>query len=699
MKSLDGAEVDCVYFPTLEAERQTATRLRARGFRTYESDISPVRRYLMERMVRGSFACEGSFVERGGRWFAHNPRIRGERAEVSLRVLSFDIETNARTGELYSIACCGVDETVFIRSRMKSRPHLVACSDERILLRRFIEHVTREDPDILIGWNVVDFDLRTLERRCGALHVPCAIGRDGVARVAESSHIPGRVAARVPGRVVLDVPTMLRAFGYTFEEYSLDFVASRMLGEHKLVESTGKDKIAEIDRMFVEEPLKLARYNLVDARLARRVFDNAGIVPNTVERARLCGHLLDRVGGSVAAFEYLYLPRLHRAGRVALDMADVSPPGRALKGGYVMDPRPGVYENVLVFDFRSLYPSIIMTFQIDPLGLVEQTEERITGPAGVSFSRTHAILPDIIDELMSARDEAKRVGNRYLSQAIKIIMNSFYGVLGTPSCRFFATELARAITETGQWLFNLTKEHIEDSAGVDVIYGDTDSLFALLGRGRERDAAALGETISDETTEWLRAEMQNRFGAQSALKLQFETHFRHFLLPAVRGGTEGSKKHYCGSVGSEGAQNLVFKGMESVRSDWTELAKDFQRELCTRIFAGRALDDYIVSTVADVRQGCCDDRLTYRRRLRKALDEYTSNVPPHVQAARLLDSPVRYVRYVVTVEGPQPIEKRSARIDYEHYVNTQLKPVADTLLALLGTDFDRIVSGQQELFG
>ncbi len=699
MRSLDGVDVDCVYFATQEAARVTAARLRLEGVRTFESDVGPVNRFLMERMVRGDFVCEGDFTEHSGRWFVRNPRIRGGRCDASLRVLSFDIETNAHTGELYSIGCAGASEVVFIRSKLESRPHLVACPDERSLLRGFIEHVTREDPDILIGWNVVDFDMRVLERRCAAAGIAFAIGRDGVARVVDSARMPGRTVARVRGRVVLDVPTMLRAFGHAFEEYSLAYVASRMLGAHKLVESTGQGKIAEINRMYAEDPVALARYNLMDARLTKKVFEAAGILPDTVERARLCGRLLDRTGGSVAAFDYLYLPRLHRAGFVALDSVDVPRFEGALSGGYVMNPHPGIYENVLVLDFRSLYPSIIMTFGIDPLGLAVRTGELVTTPSGVSFSRTRTILPGIIAQLMSARAEARRTGNRPLSQAIKLLMNSFYGVLGTPSCRFFSPELACTITETGRWLLKLTKEHIEQAAGVRVIYGDTDSLFVLLGPGRELEATDVGTALVRETNQWLREQMSNRFGAESALELQFETHFRHFLLPAVRGGAEGSKKHYCGTVEHDGDERIVFKGMESVRSDWTELAKEFQRELCLRLFHGRPTDEYIVSMIAAVRAGAHDRHLVYRRRLRKPPEEYTAGAPPHVQAARLLDEPVRRVAYSVTLDGPQPLEKQTAPIDYEHYIDAQLKPIADTLLSLIGSSFERVVSGQQELFG
>jgi DNA polymerase-2 len=166
----------------------------------------------------------------------------------------------------------------------------------------------------------------------------------------------------------------------------------------------------------------------------------------------------------------------------------------------------------------------------------------------------------------------------------------------------------------------------------------------------------------------------------------------------LRGSSQGSKKHYCGATMSESGMKLTFKGMESARSDWTDLAKEFQHELFIRFFGGQPLEAFILRTVQEVRSGSADERLVYRKRLRKKLDEYTDSVPPHVQAARLLDNPPHLVRYYITTNGPQPVERRTAPIDYDHYIESQVRPIADQVLETMGTNFDRLVSGQQELF-
>ncbi len=151
---------------------------------------------------------------------------------------------------------------------------------------------------------------------------------------------------------------------------------------------------------------------------------------------------------------------------------------------------PGVHDNVWVFDFKSLYPSLIRTFNIDPLALVADASsdaDLIDTAGGARFRREPAILPQLLDELFPRREAAKRSGDAIASHAIKILMNSFYGVLGTPACRFYNPKLANAITGQGKHFLLWSKDWFE-KAGYTVLYGDTDSLFVQT-RTVDADAA------------------------------------------------------------------------------------------------------------------------------------------------------------------------------------------------------------------
>jgi DNA polymerase-2 len=216
-----------------------------------------------------------------------------------------------------------------------------------------------------------------------------------------------------------DGPDSLRTAFWSFESFELGFVADRLLGRRKLIEAP-EGKIEEIRRLFREERTALAAYNLEDCRLVEATFEKAGLIDFAVQRAVMTGLPLGRQGGSVAAFDNLYLPRLHRAGAVAPDVG-ASQATESSPGGYVMDSQPGLYDNVLVLDFTSLYPSIIRTFRIDPLGLARPGEDPVPGFLGAGFAREGAILPAIITELWQQRDAAKREANRALTQAIKTI--------------------------------------------------------------------------------------------------------------------------------------------------------------------------------------------------------------------------------------------------------------------------------------
>ncbi|MDU7833488.1 MAG: DNA polymerase II, partial [Enterobacter hormaechei] len=415
-------------------------------------------------------------------------------------------------------------------------------------------------------------------------------------------------------------------------------VARELLGEGKAIDNPW-DRMDEIDRRFHHDKPALATYNLQDCELVTRIFHKTEIMPFLLERATVNGLPADRHGGSVAAFSHLYFPRMHRLGYVAPNLGAVPP--QASPGGYVMDSRPGLYDSVLVLDYKSLYPSIIRTFLIDPVGLVEglahpDDAHSTEGFLGARFSREKHCLPGIVGQIWHGRDEAKQHKNKPLSQALKIIMNAFYGVLGTSACRFFDPRLASSITMRGHAIMRQTKALIE-SQGYDVIYGDTDSTFVWLKRAHsEEEASSIGRSLVAFVNEWWAAELA-KDGLASTLELEFETHFCRFLMPTIRGADTGSKKRYAGMIQEADEQRMVFKGLETVRTDWTPLAQQFQQELYLRIFRHQPYRDYVRETIDKLMNGELDDRLVYRKRLRRPLAEYQRNGRPHGRAARLAD--------------------------------------------------------------
>ena len=697
LKNFSGNHVDALYFYTNYDLKQTADFLHKNNITTYESDIDPVRRFLMERNINAQLRITGEPVQKSNITVFHNPKVEPCETYPTFKILSLDIETGTKQKLLYSIALHlshnhHEEKKVFVLAdNQKNLPdYAEVCASESDLLVKFVNWLKDADPDIIIGWHVVGFDLMFLEAKANEHGINFTLGRDNSGIVLRSRKA-GVYFAYIPGRIVIDGPTALRNSFYTFDDYRLETVAQELLGKGKLISS--EDKTAEIDKLFQEDKSKLCEYNLNDAILVTEIFNKTGLIDLIVKRSQLSGLLMDQLGMMSAAFDHFYLPKIHRAELVAPNVGDVIISEHAA-GGYVIDPVPGIYQDIIVLDFKSLYPSIIQSFKIDPVSRLFSHIDTITTPDGYKFSASMHFLPDYINELIKKRIEASKVGDLHLSQAIKILMNSFYGVMGSSGCRFYHPHLPSAITGTGKWLLLQSKEYLHKH-GYEVIYGDTDSLFIKLKEDEGSNAEFSGNRIALELNLHWKKRLKEEFGVTSFLEMEFEKYYRRFVLTPLRGGEQGAKKRYAGLLNINGEEEIEFVGMEFVRSDWTKLAKEFQVQLYMKIFNGEEVAEWIRSIVHKVNRGGYDDKLVYRKRLRKEIEEYQKSSPPHVRAARMINKKSGTVEYVITKRGPVPIELTHGDLDYQHYIERQLKPIADSVLGLLGESFDSIVKSPQ----
>lgn len=745
-RSFDNVPVVMVRSRSLLLHQQITKLVKQSGYALFEEDIKAHNRYLMERHVRGAIRFVGE-ADTTGQTF-HQARVIVGDWQPSWRVWSMDIETSVSTNTLLSIGITAVDLRVaFVVTNQ--RPDLtdsladVECfEDEKSLLLAFMRFVKKHSPDIFIGWNLIGFDLQFIDKRCQALGIRPAFGVNNESWTIRSSENQGKYFATIPGRVALDGIALLKVGGYQFESFSLNNVSKEILNDTKLLH--GNQRWQDIERLHRDDLSAFIAYNLQDCDLVLRIFDKLKLIELQQTRVDLTGIPFEQTGGSVAAFENLYLPRLHGAGFVAPAWSDdeyVASPG-----GFVMSSIPGLYKNVLVFDFKSLYPSIIRTFHIDPLARVvakhlatstqlpndapfpsQLNTDVVPGFLGAHFDRHSAILPALVSELADARERAKQSGNRILSYAIKIIMNSFYGVLGSTVCRFYHAELASSITMRGHELLDRTK-HWMEARGAKVIYGDTDSLFVTLGesdvpQGNLSEGALTednligdghqspqrqGEILRDHINACLSHWCQDYAQLDSHLELEFERVYDRFFMPTIRGTQEGSKKRYAG----KSAGTLVFKGLEAARTDWTPLARQFQRTLFEKIFNDENPVSFIQETINALRSGQYDDQLVYSKQLSRPVSAYTKHKPPHVRAAAMIDAkraeqglPPEYskgrqrVSYVYQRSGVVPFESANdlTDLDYEHYIEKQIEPIAESILPFFNTTIDGLLSQQISL--
>ena len=683
---------------------QLRDALHGAGIDTFEADVRFAVRYLIERGIKGGCEIEGDAAPATGLTAVFdNPKLAPAAVHVTPHVLSFDIETDPKAQRLLAISLYSpeIDEVLIVDEQNRPMPeHATRCATEAEALDLFCDRVRALDPDVITGWNTIDFDFTALTRIAARLKHPFELGRDkGAIRIRPPQGYFGSGQASIPGRLVLDGIDLLRGAFVRMEDYSLDAVAREVLGEGKAVKGDVRDRIGEIMRNYRDDMPAFALYARTDARLAYQIVERLDLVELAFARSALTGMTPDRVAASIASFDFLYLSELERIGVVAPTVrSSDARVHEAQQGGHVLPSSPGLHRNVWVFDFKSLYPSVIRTFNIDPLSFVPSPssgDDLIETPGG-AFRREPAILPRLLDELFPRREAAKRADDKVASHAIKILMNSFYGVLGTPACRFSNAALANSITGMGRELLLWSKQRFE-SAGYEVLYGDTDSLFVRSGLDDADAARERGRELAAALNAELTRYIEGRWRVASRLELEFEKIYAKLFLPHARHSTRGASKRYAGLVHGATADTVEFVGMEVVRRDWTALARQVQRELYERLFADAAVDRYLAGVVERLRAGELDDALVYRKGLRKGTEEYTATTPPHVAAARKSSQKGRLISYVMTTAGAEPIDNVQHPLDREHYVEKQVRPVAEPVLEALGLQFEQVIGDRRQM--
>ncbi|MBN1175448.1 DNA polymerase II [Candidatus Woesearchaeota archaeon] len=694
----------------------------------FEADIQFTRRFLMDKGILALLDIKGEELK--GKYtdiLFVNPEINpvSKTPEIvkkcSPKMIAFDIETDAKANIIYSISFA-TDKEEFagiLKNDSVSKfekefdKNITLFSEEQDLISWFFKIIREYDPDIITGWHVIDFDLKVILERAKFYKLSFNIGRDdrNSSLRIESSFFRDS-SANAYGRVILDGIQLLKSSFIKLDDYKLNTAAKHFLNDSKLIEEDKRFEI--IDEMYTNNPKQFIAYNIKDSRLTYDIIIKSGVYDLTMQRSLLTGLHMDSVKASIASFDSLYLRELRKKGVVAPSTRPTN--SEEGIGGYVRSSKPGIYDNVLVLDFKSLYPSLMRTFNIDPYSYVGEKQyleqeidvndkdQYIIAPNDAVFRNEEGIMPSMLKTLWDERDVARRQGNELARYAIKILMNSMYGVLASPNSRYHIRNLSNSITSFGQYFIKLTASRLEEQ-GYDVIYGDTDSVFVDVKTKDLLEADNIGKSIEKDLNKFIQKHIEEKYNTNSVLELEYEKLFKKFFMPKARGTEVGAKKRYAGlkvtGLGTESQkEQLDFTGLEFVRRDWTELAKEFQLKLLDLIFSDakdEAIENFVSNFVDDIKSGKLDELLVYRKSLRKDVESYTKTTPPHVKAARMLDKiEGSIIEYVITLEGPQPIQKILAPLDYDHYIEKQIKPIADSVLGLLDSSFEDVMKGSKQ---
>ena len=473
----------------------------------------------------------------------------------SFRVLSFDIENSIRSRTIYTI--CGVVEG----GDRPRRSFRFSDPSERRILEEFVRVVADEDPDVITGYNIGGYDLPLLLERAEVT----GLGHLVVGRDRSAPREMGERLWKVTGRVVADAWWSARRDLRPKQE-SLQFVARTLLGDSKL----DVDR-RNIDEEWSKDPARVMEYCEHDADLALRILQRLRAIEKAADLATVAHLPLEEgMNGRTSLFiDAILIPRADAQG-VGVPTSHFGGRETPIEGGYVHSIRPGRYQWVVVLDFKSMYPSIIISRNLCFTTL--SPEGTTVAPSGARFlspSVRRGIIPAILSELLADRDRFRQEARTAtssdlaayydgLQNAVKVLMNSFYGVLASSFYRFTNKDIGAAITSFAREAITSIIRELE-ADGHEVVYSDTDSVFVRSPVASLEGAREFGENIAKRFT-------------QEGVTFEFQSVYESFF-------SHGVKKRYVGRTVWP-REEVVVRGYETRRTD----AFDYQSDALLEVF-------------------------------------------------------------------------------------------------------------------
>ncbi|OSO90266.1 DNA polymerase elongation subunit [Halorubrum ezzemoulense DSM 17463] len=634
---------------------------------SFEADILFPNRFLIDNGINGGIRVEERRLDDGEETIqVHEGHLEPAEVDADLRVNTFDIEVDDRRGFPED----GEEPIICLTSHDSYEDEYVVWlydapeaeipppedlpeyegivgdgaevdfrvrtfDEEAAMLDAFVEYIDDTDPDLLTGWNFEDFDAPYVLDRLEVLDDGSEydLDIDRLSRIGEVWR-SGWGGPDVKGRVVFDLLYAYKRTMFTeLESYRLDAVGERELG-------VGKERYTgDIGDLWEQDPERLLEYSIRDVELCVEIDRKQDVIAFWDEVRTFVGCKIEDAptpGDTVDMYV------LHKAfGKFALPTKGQQE-SEEFEGGAVFDPITGVKEMVTVQDLKSLYPMCMVTINAGPETKVDPDEyggETYVAPNGTHFRKEpDGIMREMVDELLSEREEKKALRNdhdpgtepyeQYDRQqgAVKVIMNSLYGVTGWDRFRLYDKEGAAAVTATGREVIDFTEEAAEE-LNYQVAYGDTDSVMLSLSDMSEREAIETSFEIEDHINERYDDFARDELNAdEHRFEIEFEKLYRRFFQA-------GKKKRYAGHiVWKEGkdVDDIDITGFEYKRSDIAGITKEVQQNVIETIVTGDDIDEdmeevksYLEGVIARVLDGDVDlDEIGIPGGIGKQLDAY-----------------------------------------------------------------------------
>jgi len=695
----------------------------------YEADILYARRYLIDKGIIpfNLTSAEGDFINQKSRvsvFRADKIGPQTEEAKTDLRILSFDIETYSPVGRdilpeknpMLMVAFYGERfRKVITWKRFRTKhDYIEFVASEAELIKRFKEVIDTYKPDILTGYYSDGFDLPYISTRAKHHKIKLDIGLDYSELKLGRGKIP---SAQISGITHLDILSFIRRVlsrSLQTDTYGLGDVASELLGEKKI--EVDLDELSNAWDNNKKELERFCEYNLKDSELTYKLCRK--ILPNIIELVRIIGLTafdITRMGFSQLVEWYIT--------RQAPRFNEIAPnkPGyeetrkrtmQSFKGAFVYEPSPGLYDNIVVFDYRSLYPTIISSHNIGPgtlncsccrEGANYAPQEKGQKDKYWFCAKKKGFLSTVIADIITRRMRIKEIIKekkekgvllQARSEALKLLANSFYGYLGFFGARWYSLESAKSVTAYGRYYIHKVIDEAKKS-GFKVLYSDTDSVFLTLDSKNKSDAMNFAEKVNMELP--------------GLMELEYEGFYPRGMFVSIKEGSYGAKKKY--ALLTEEKQ-VKIRGFETIRRNWSFIAKDVQAEVL-RIILNDGKPENAFKYVKDMIHKLREKKIPIEKvviytQLQKNIDDYDA-IGPHVAVAMRMRNqgievgPGSIIKFVVT-KGSGKIRDRARLVsevkkneyDPDYYINNQIIPSVDKIFEIFGISKEQLLEKKEQ---
>lgn len=708
-------------------------KFRSKGAEIYEADIPFKYRFMSDFGLRGMGWVEvenGNGVRTGS--VRVDRKVKAEKLkpvnkedDVDLKYLALDIECVSKENDVPQAE----NDPIILVSLVFSEPYkgkksmvlstktgerMESFENEKEMLKGLIEIINEYDCDVITGFNIQNFDLPYILKRMEKNNIRPDFGRCTQKRVS-TRKFGRRNSTYISGRVVVDSYEIVKK-DFSLQRYGLDFVSQKLLNKEK--EDVKYSEMEELWNGDREDLEKLARYCLKDSQLALDLVLKLNLIDKHKALSRVSGSLLQDTldNGEASRIEKYLLREFNRRGYVFPSRGGKKS-REGLIGGEVLEPKKGLQSSVAVLDFKSMYPSIIKSYNICPTTITEKEDGTLETPSGARFLKPEereGIIPEVVSGLVERRGRVKEKLKKTRKKsrkkmlnakqlALKILANSFYGYFGYARSKLFNLDIANAITSTGRDIIIKSKKSIEKEFGYDVVYGDTDSVFVKIPKERREDIAEEAQKIVDYTNEQLPGEIE----------LEFEKIFKRFL-PLT-------KKRYAAwsflPAGDGWEDKIETKGIETVRRDWCGLVgktvgrvleiilKENDRKKAIKYFQG--VTEKLLNNEIPV------EDLVITKTMTKKPKNY-EGVQPHIEVVKKMrdrnpaDVPGVGDRIgFVIVKGTQMLSKRAEdpdyvrekglQIDSNYYIETQLLSPLERVFGALDVSKSELLGNGKQI--